>query len=291
MEFFENNGVYQSTFRSRLNKLPLELKIKIGEIPYQKGMRASNRRLKVIEYLKEYNIDFTEVGTGTNRFIIRYDGFAIKIALDNEGIADNKQEWVMSELLAPDISLAYEISSGGHMLVAQYCPAFTSYGDMRNYAGTIRKILAKWSMRFLLGDVGISRVNFANWGISPAGKPVCIDYAYIFPANMNLFECICGSTNMDMDADFTAYKCAKCGKEYQDRDLRVRISNDDRLQLFSSVLGIKMTDEFERHDIDPKYVLERNNQNPDMPDEMESLLNVERVLHGEGNGFWNRGGL
>ena len=38
-------------FRSRLNSLPLELKCEIGEIPLQKGLRATSRKEKVIELL------------------------------------------------------------------------------------------------------------------------------------------------------------------------------------------------------------------------------------------------
>ena len=85
-------------FRSRLNTLPVDLKVKIGEVSFQKGMLATSRRDKVIELLTEYQIPFQNVGTGTNRHIVKYDGYVIKIALDREGVADNKQEWVMSEV-------------------------------------------------------------------------------------------------------------------------------------------------------------------------------------------------
>ena len=39
----------QGQFRSRLNSLPLEFKCEIGEIPLQKGLRATSRKEKVIE--------------------------------------------------------------------------------------------------------------------------------------------------------------------------------------------------------------------------------------------------
>ena len=42
-------------FRSRLNEIPLDAKIKIGEIPFQKGMLASHRKKMAIDILKEYN--------------------------------------------------------------------------------------------------------------------------------------------------------------------------------------------------------------------------------------------
>lgn len=271
-------------FRSRLMALPMEAKIKIGEVPYQKGMRATSRKNRVIEILKEYEIPFTEVGTGTNRFIVKYDGFALKIALDREGIADNKQEWVMSDMLAPHVATACEISKGGHLLVATYAPAFTSYTEMSVYGQKIRKILESWGSRFLLGDVGFNRINYANWGML-GGNPVCIDYAYIFPASMDLFKCICGCKRMTFtDDSYSTYKCVECGRQYEDRDLRAKISQDDRLRLFNNVEGIEMHSAEEEHMAAAKYL--PRNTNPDQPDPDITTQEYIRSKQGLGS-IWN----
>lgn len=266
------------TYRSRIMALPQECLEKIAEISFQKGMRATSRKNKVIEILNEYEIPFTEVGTGTNRFIVKYDGFALKIALDREGIADNKQEWVMSDMLAPNVAPAHEISKGGHLLVASYAPAFTSYTEMSIYGTKIRKILDQWGSRYLLGDVGFNRVNYANWGLL-GGLPVCIDYAYIFPASMDLFKCICGCKQMKFtDDSYSAYKCTECGREYEDRDLRAKISQDDRLRLFKNVEGIEMHSPIEQHIASAKYIPKINN--PDAPDPYVSIMEVTRIRNG-----------
>lgn len=274
-------------FRSRLNTLPLELKIKIGEIPFQKGMLPSSRKNKVIELLKEYSIDFLEIGTGTNRFIIKYDGYAVKIALDKEGIADNKQEWAICEALQPYVAYAHEISKGGHLLVATYAPAFTSHSEMYSYASTIKKILKEWGQRYLLGDVGLTRINYANWGLSPDGRPVCIDYAYIFPASLDLFKCIiCGNKTMTFyDTTFSSYKCTKCNKKYEDRELRSKISQQERLRLFENVSGIEMKSDVENHESDVKYI--KRNQNPDFPDPYDTAMNVAQHWFENGINFYN----
>lgn len=266
------------SFRSRLMAIPKECRMKIGEIPYQKGMRATSRKNKVIEILKEYNVPFTEVGTGTNRFIVKYDGFALKIALDREGVADNKQEWVMSDMLSPNVATAWEISKGGHLLVATYAPAFTSYSEMSIYGTKIRKILDQWGSRFLLGDVGFNRVNYANWGLL-GGVPVCIDYAYIFPASMDLFKCICGCKRMKFtDESYSSYKCSECGREYEDRDLRAKISQDDRLRLFNTVEGVEMHSPTEEHVVPAKYIPKNNN--PDLPNPDFATIDYVRMKHG-----------
>ena len=268
-------------FRSRLNSLPIELKMEIGEVSFQKGMLATSRRDRVIDVLTRYNIPFQNIGTGTNRHIIKYDGYVIKIALDREGVADNKQEWVMSEVLKPHVATAYEISKGGHLLVASYAPAFTSQHEMFSYRSSITKILAEWSNRFLLGDVGLTKTNYANWGLSASGKPVCIDYAYIFPVSMDIFKCvICGSKNMTMDTSFSRYKCANCQHEYEDRDLRSKISQEERLKLFQNVDGIEMTKEVEEHEVDQKFI--KIDSNPDLPDPYETAYNVANHLMATG---------
>jgi hypothetical protein len=262
--------------------IPFEARVKIGEVAYQKGMRATSRRNRVIEILKEYNVPFTEVGTGTNRFIVKYDGFALKIALDREGVADNKQEWVMAEMLSPDVAMAYEISKGGHLLVAAYAPAFTSYAEMLGYP-QIKSILERWGTRFLLGDVGFNRVNYANWGLL-GGKPVCIDYAYIFPASMDLFKCNCGCKRMKfVDDTCSEYKCIECGREYQDRELRCKISQDDRLKLFNSVEGVEMHSPMEQHMAAAKYL--PKDINPDQPNPDLITMNYVRMKQGLSS-FW-----
>ena len=222
------------TYRSRLNQLPLDMKYEVGEITFQKGMQAPMRKSKVVEILKKYNIDFTEVGTGTNRFIVKYDGFAVKIALDGDGIADNKQEYAVCNGLGRSVSRAFELSRGGHLLVAEYCPAFTSYQELFDRHITLERILGEWSQSYLLGDVGISRNNFANWGLR-GNEPVCIDYAYIFPASLHVFKCICGESNIaPTDQTFTAYKCLECGRVIEDASLRQRITPAARLRMLAN---------------------------------------------------------
>ena len=268
-------------FRSRLNQLPYDLKVKLGEVSYQKQMFATQRKETVMGLLRDYGIPFTELGTGTNRFIVKYEGYALKIALDQEGVADNKQEWVMSKLLSPHVAQTHEISKGGHLLVATYAPAFTSFQEMRFYENEIRAILKGWSTRYLLGDVGITSINYANWGVLNS-KPVCIDYAYIFPAGMDLFECHCGNKDMKFSGnDYTTYQCTKCMATFTDRELRTRITNEERLRLFSDVSasGLEMTQAFEEHEApvpEPKYI------NPNYPDQLEVYNAVVRHLYGSG---------
>ena len=223
------------TYRSRLNQLPIDLKYDLGELTFQKGMLPPSRKSKAVELLHKYNIDFVEVGTGTNRFIIKYEGYAVKIALDNDGVADNKQEYAISEGLGMGAAYSYDMSRGGHLLVAEYCPACTSYQEMFDHHGEIEAILEDWNNKgYLLGDVGITRKNYANWGFR-GNHAVCIDYAYVIPASLYTFRCICGESDIAItDNTFTAYKCLSCGRVIEDSALRKRISPDVRLRMLEN---------------------------------------------------------
>lgn len=267
----------KAEYMSRIHLLPSDLRNKLGELPYQYGMRASTKRDKAIEALHESEIEWTEIGTGTNRFIFRYDTFAFKLALDEEGMADNMQEWAMCTPLK-NVAYAHEISRRGHLLVASYCPAFTSFQEMNFYQNEIVAILQRWTSEgFLLGDVGLVSENYANWGLKD-GKPVCIDYGYIFPSTVDLFGCVCGSHRMvPLNKTFSEYKCPECNRRYTDRDLRSRISTEERIKLFKNVRGIQMTSAKEVHEVSDEYLM--NNRVPGLTTEWENMYSLIKGEH------------
>lgn len=268
---------HKVTYRSRLMTLPEELRYALGEVSFQKGMLPTSRRDKINELFTQYGIDFKSIGTGTNRHIVKYDGFVIKIALDKEGIADNRQEWVMSDMLAPHVAATLEISNGGHLLVAEYAPAFSSYSEMMIRRDSITAILSDWCKRFLIGDVGLVDKNYANWGVNSAGQPVCIDYAYIFPVSMDLFTCVCGNKSMAMNSTFSIYQCTKCSRTYEDSALRSTITQQERLKLFDSIEGLKMDSPYKEEYIDID-VSDVTKNDPDFPDAFQSSMDVAEVV-------------
>ena len=257
----------EQVYRSRLNVLPVDLKTDIASVIFQWGMSANHRRTQILDAFQDHHVKVTELGTGTNRLVVKYDLYALKIALDNEGIDDNRQEWVMTDRLIPYVAEAHEISgdiirsdddtyeiTGGHLLVAAYVPALSSYGEMLQHQTDIRKILKELSKDNMLGDVGMTKKNYANYGI--INNQVKInDYAYIYPASIDLFTCVkCGSPELRPNQNYTGYVCDKCKKEMTDSELRARITNEKRHEMFSKVKGLKLTKEYETFDVDPKYL-------------------------------------
>ena len=47
--------------------------------------------------LTDYNIPFSGLGPGTNRMAVLIDGYAVKIALDKDGMIDNKREFLYTK--------------------------------------------------------------------------------------------------------------------------------------------------------------------------------------------------
>lgn len=257
----------EQVYRSRLNALPVDLKTDLASVVLQWGMSANHRRTQILDAFQDHHVKVNELGTGTNRLVVKYDLYALKIALDDEGIDDNRQEWVMTDRLIPYVAEAHEISgdiirsdddtyeiTGGHLLVAAYVPALSSYGEMLQHQTEIRNILRILSKNNMLGDVGMTKKNYANYGIIN-NKVKINDYAYIYPAGMDLFTCVkCGSIDLVPNQNYTGYVCNKCKKEMSDSELRARITNEKRHEMFSKVKGLRLTKEYETFDVDKKYL-------------------------------------
>ena len=284
MEFIETKEV--CSFRSRLNELPLSLKRDIALVLLQDGWNNIKRREEMINLLEDHHIPYTDIGTGTNRFIFKYDGWVFKTALDNEGINDNKQEWNIGFTLPrlnpkfPDTSLPYEISVGGHLLVADYVPAFTSFNEMSDYKHEILAILKNWvDAGYLLGDVGFQNKNYANWGLKD-GHAKCIDYAYVFRASGVVFTCSkCGGMDLVPNSYFTKYVCNRCKTEVPDAFLRARINDNIRSKLFNQSIDPSYTLTMTGTRMDHECVIKKPvTYNPDAPDRMLSFVNALNMI-------------
>ena len=77
------------TFRSLIKKyFPVDLLIKIDILTETYDVDNNTKTKDVIDLLNEYNVPFTPLGNGTNRYGILIDGYAVKIALDKDGKAN-----------------------------------------------------------------------------------------------------------------------------------------------------------------------------------------------------------
>ena len=140
----------------------------------------------VVKILHRYNITFNMLGGATNRVVVQAGGYAIKIALDDQGYKDNFMEFSLSQEWQPDVTKSYE--TNGYILVQQ-CVRLLTKEEWRNRKMEILSILERHSHDYLMGDIGYIETNMANYGITDEGRVVILDYAYCHRATEQLFSC------------------------------------------------------------------------------------------------------
>ena len=219
--------------RSLLHEqFPLDLRVQIELLSRRRDISNKEKQEELFKLLREFKVEgIVPLGPGTNRYAFKLSGFVIKVATDNDVKIDNLKEFKMSKRLFPYVTKTYEVSRNGTLLVAEYIQPFSSYGEMLSYADRIRAILKKLSSVYLIGDVGVTNKNFANWGLRiGSDEPVCLDFAYVYSVSSELFICRHCKANAMLapNADFTALVCQNpaCGHSYLFEDIRRRIGND-----------------------------------------------------------------
>ena len=156
--------------------------------------------------LKAAGISFVPLGGATNRFVVQIGGYAMKIAIDQQGFKDNMMEYALSKELQPYATKSFE--SNGYILV-QECVRLLTDDEWYNRKAEILRILDSLSHDYLLGDVGYLAKNRGNWGVRDDGQLVILDYAYCHRATQKLFECeVCGEGILTYDQNYDFLMCS-----------------------------------------------------------------------------------
>ena len=226
----EENEKSKAVFHSLIKKyFPSELLVKLELVTQTHGIDNNSKTTKILELLNEYNIPYSSLGNGTNRYGFLVDGYAVKIALDRAGHIDNKREFKYAKTHYPDVVKVYECTVDGLLAVFEYITIF-SMDDFVSYQEDMRKILKKITENYLVGDVGISTINYINWGIRADGSIAILDFAYIYSLSYRGFLCTCEDEGiLQYDKDFNFLRCPFCGKKWSFSDIRKRITKEDEL--------------------------------------------------------------
>ena len=190
---------------------------------------SNNKKVDLIRSkMDEWGIEYAALGSGTNRYAFMKDGYVIKIALDKDGKIDNKREFIYSLPLQPYVIKCYETLPDGLMAVFEYVEIFT-IDDFWKSQDKMREMLNDIATNFLIGDVGVSSTNYVNWGFRDDGSLVILDYAYIYSVAFKKFTCNCSPNSvLHYDKDFNNLVCPVCGKKYDFRTIRKKISRADQ---------------------------------------------------------------
>lgn len=243
--------------------IPIDLRVEIDLLSRRRDISNAEKQEELFKLLRKYNInDITPLGCGTNRYAFKLNGFVIKVATDHDGVIDNKKEFKMAKRLFPHVIKIYEVSENGTLLVCEYIQPFQSYGEMMQHADQIRGILKELSSVYLIGDVGITRKNYANWGLRVGSDvPVCLDFAYVYEVKSELFICrYCKNNSMLLpNSDFTELYCPApgCGRKYTFEDIRAKLGNDIHRHEIGDLAeeGYRLTES----NVETELTLERSN--------------------------------
>lgn len=210
--------------------------------------------------LKEHNVPFTSLGSGTNRFGILINGYAVKFALDSDGCIDNQREFLYSKRLYPYVVKCYEAFPNGLCAVTEYVEIFNLDAFYR-YQDKMREILSEISKVFLIGDVGITAKNYINWGIRHGEKEeICImDFAYIYDVKYGIFKCSCDNeTLLQYDKDFVNFICPRCGRKYSFGEIRRKVTRKAQAEEIGdiSTIGYNIHDAVEVLPIDSRFTID-----------------------------------
>ena len=185
----------------------------------------NNSKIKACnDILRKYNIPFSELGGGTNRYGIMIDGYCYKIAMDTDGKTDNKREFIYTKQAQPYVIKVYECEYHGLVMVCEYVQVFTR-DDFYHYQKEMREICKELSKIFFIGDIGIDSKNYYNWGFRSNDDLVILDFAYIYKQSFKTISCPCGSLELlSYDKDYNVLICPVCGRKNTFWELRKRIT-------------------------------------------------------------------
>ena len=217
---------------------------------------TNNQKGQIIkDRLTEWGKEFNTLGGGTNRLGLMMDGYVIKIACDADGKIDNKREFIYSLQLYPYVIKCYETTPDGLIAVFEYVEIFTIDDFYKNQT-RMREILSDIARDFLIGDVGISSINYVNWGYR-GEDPVILDFAYIYDVSFKTFKCTCSLDAMlGYDKDFNTLICPICGKRWTFKDIRKRISRKDQDAEIGDILkkGYVLSSSEQEKAVNPRFV-------------------------------------
>ena len=84
----------------------IDLRVKIELLSRRRDLvKKEEKQHELIQLLQNNDINnLVKLGSGTNRYAFRLDGFVVKVATDNDGKIDNMKEFKMAKRLYPYVS-------------------------------------------------------------------------------------------------------------------------------------------------------------------------------------------
>ena len=163
---------------------------------------------------------FIELAPATNRYALLKGKYVYKIAMDEYGMADNLNEFELTEELQPFVTKTYE--TNGLITIAEYVNLITQK-EFEESIPNIRAILRElFENGYIFSDIGTISRNFTNWGFRDDDSMVILDYGYVWRKDPKLMFCEtmgCGG-RLEYTENFDMLYCTTCGRKYNVIDLK-----------------------------------------------------------------------
>lgn len=221
-----------------------ELLIELMKVTMMFDVNNNDKGAIIKKLLTDYEVPFTSLGSGTNRMAVLIDGYAVKFALDKDGMIDNRREFLYTENLQPYVVKVYECTPNGLLAVTEYVTIF-NLDDFHMYQNDMREILEAISDSFLIGDVGITSKNYVNWGTRNDGSICILDFAYVYAVKYKTFVCSCSDESLlRYDKEYVNMRCPVCGRKYTFGDIRKRVTKKTQEMEIGDIrrLGYNLTE-------------------------------------------------
>lgn len=207
------------------------------------------------QLLRDNNIPFEGLGSGTNRMAVLIEGYAVKIALDKDGMIDNRREMLYTKQLQPYVVKVYESTPNGLIAVTEFVEIFT-LAEFHEHQDEMAAILSEISAQFLIGDCGITGKNYVNWGTRNDGTICILDFAYIYSVQYKIFGCACNDEALlRYDKNFVNLICPICGRKYTFGEVRRKITKAQQETEIGDIrrLGYKLKNSEEVVEVVPEF--------------------------------------
>lgn len=244
------------TLRSHIKQhFSIELLVELEKVTYMNSIDNNSKVIYINQLLTNYDVPYSPLGAGTNRYSVMVEEYAVKIALDRDGMTDNKREFIYSKNLQPYVIKFYETTPNGLIGFCEYVQIF-SLDDFYDNQPKMREILEEISSQYLIGDIGISTKNYLNWGLRFDGSICILDFAYIYSLSFKTFVCTCPSAGvLTYDQDYNLLKCNICGKKHSFKDVRRRITRKQEEDEIGDIRekGYTIHSATEKVELNPKF--------------------------------------
>lgn len=237
------------------------------------------------ELLRKNDIPFTGLGSGTNRMAVLIEGYAVKIALDKDGMIDNRREMLYSKQLQPYVVKVYESTPNGLIAVTEFVEIFT-LAEYHEHQDDMREILSIISKQFLIGDVGITGKNYVNWGTRNDGTICILDFAYIYSVQYRIFSCACSDDSLlQYDKNFVNLNCPICGRKYTFGEVRRKITKAQQEKEIGDIrrVGYNITNSEEIVELNPEFEPKRKDKK-----EKKELSEIDKMIEDYRKGNINK---